>query len=636
MSILTNSVFIAILSAVGFVLAYRLYGRYLARRIFGFDASRPTPAHRFRDGMDYVPTHPAILFGHHFSSIAGLGPIVGPAIAVLWGWVPALLWVVFGSIFMGAVHDLATLYASMRHDGRGIGDLTRDVLGARPRVLFLVIIFFLLALAMGVFALLMAQLFTDLSPQAVVPTMALILIAVVMGVLVYVRRWNLGVVTLLGLGLMFGSMYIGMKVPVPLYKQFLDSEIRQALDDAPRPQVPMVGGVRAAFPAEAIAYFESHPKHTRAAGWADDVREAQLQAKDTWTYTLLLYAFIASILPVWLLLQPRDYINSYQLYAGLLALMAGVFALRPVMSAPAARMPDWWNQPIWPFLFITIACGAISGFHNLVSSGTTARQLRNEGDATAVGYGSMLTEAFLAVLVILACCAGLSAERYGALYNAGFTENMALGAFLEGAANLIAAPFLWMSASPTVDEAAVKLAARSFIAVVIVSFAMTTLDSGTRLLRYNVETIGKLVRLPLLCNRYVAAVIAVVAIGAVALLRINGQPAGLALWQLFGTTNQLLAAIGLLVVSVMLFIMRKPIVYTLVPMLLMLVMVSWAMVFKLRDYYGRWHASGDAGYRALFLVGSVIAVLTVWLMIEAVIVFARQWRNRSLPGVAAK
>jgi carbon starvation protein len=193
-----------------------------------------------------------------------------------------------------------------------------------------------------------------------------------------------------------------------------------------------------------------------------------------------------------------------------------------------------------------------------------------------------------------------------------------------------------MSASPAVDEAAVKLGARSFIAVVIVSFAMTTLDSGTRLLRYNVETIGRLVRLPLLCNRYVAAVIAVVAIGAVALLRINGRPAGLALWQLFGTTNQLLAAIGLLIVSVMLFAMRKPIVYTLVPMILMLVMVSWAMVFKLKEFHASWQASGDAGYRALFLFGLLIAVLTVWLMIEAVIVFARQWRNRSLPAVAGK
>ncbi len=637
MAILNNSVVVAVLTGVGFVLAYRLYGRFISRRVLGFDPGRPTPAHRFRDGIDYVPTHPAVLFGHHFASIAGLGPIVGPAIAVIWGWVPAMLWVFFGSIFIGAVHDLTTLYASLRHDGRGIGDLTLDVLGPRARVLFLIIIFFLLSLAMGVFALLMAQLFTDLSPQAVVPTLALIVIAVLIGLLVYWRRWKLGIATVLGLALMFLSMFAGMRMPIPLYKVYVSDQTAQAIADAPPGALPVVGGVRATEPGPTAAYFQGQAGQSPdRAAVADDIKAAAAKARDNWTYALLVYALIASVLPVWLLLQPRDYINSYQLYVGVLALLAGLIVWRPTIVAPALRVlpADWQSaQPIWPFLFITIACGAISGFHNLVSSGTTARQIRSERNAPLVAYGAMLTEGFLAVLVILACCAGLG-ERYDAIYNAKLNSKMALDAFLDGAGHIIAQPFVGIAARFDVDGRSVVLAATSFIAVVVVSFAMTTLDSGTRLLRYNVETIGKLLRLRVLQNRYVASVIAVVAIGAVALLEINGKPAGIALWQLFGTTNQLLAAVGLLIVSVMLFVMGKPVVYTLLPMIGMLVMVTWAMLLKLQEYYAGWQADGDKGYRALFLVGSFIVLLTAWLIVEAVAVFVRRMKERAAGGAA--
>ena len=217
MGLLHNSFVLALLTAGGFIVAYHTYGRFLARKILGFDANRQTPAYVKRDGVDHVPTHPAVLFGHHFASIAGLAPIVGPAIAIVWGWGPALLWVVFGSVFMGAVHDLSTLYASLRHEGRGLADLTDEVVGPRARVLFLIIVFFLLALAMGVFALYMAKLFTDLCPQAVLPTFSLIAIAVLIGVLVYWSKWRLGPVTLLGLVLMFAVLFAGMKWPGTLY-----------------------------------------------------------------------------------------------------------------------------------------------------------------------------------------------------------------------------------------------------------------------------------------------------------------------------------------------------------------------------------------------------------------------------------
>ena len=632
LGVLDNSLTIAIVTGLGYLAAYRLYGRYISRRVLGLDPNRRTPAHERRDGIDYVPTHPAVLFGHHFASIAGLGPIVGPAIAVFWGWLPALLWCVFGSIFIGAVHDLTTLYISLRHRGRTIGDLTGDIIGPRARVLFLIIIFFLLALAMGVFALLMAKLFVNLSPQAVIPTFSLILIAVVIGLAVYKLGWRLGRVTLLGLILMFAFLVIGLEVPVPLYNAFVGDQVKQFADTTGDPAFPRVYGAPATRAGPTARYFEDRQdQHREFAAYADDVRQAENAARKTWTYTLLIYAFVASVLPVWLLLQPRDYINSYQLYIALGLMLLGLvvwhppIVVEPLRSGEAVANAD----PIWPFLFITVACGAVSGFHNLVSSGTTARQIRSEGDAPVIGYAAMLTESFLAVLVILACVAGLGREGFASFYDDWQTASTSgLGAFLQGAGMVISQPFQWLAGPLGTTREAVVIFCESFIAVVVVSFAMTTLDSGTRLLRFNVEAIGKVVHLPPLRNRYVASLIAVAAIGFFALLKLGGKPVGLALWQLFGTTNQLLAAIGLLVVSVYLFSQGKPIVYTVLPLIGMLFMVLWAMSRKLVSFYQGWKANGDLGYASLFFVGLVLLVLTVWLVIEGVGAFARWHRVR--------
>lgn len=623
MWILNNTLFVAIASAVGFIIAYRTYGRFLSTRILGLDAQRITPAHTKTDGVDYVPTHPGVLFGHHFASIAGLGPIVGPAIAVMWGWGPALLWVIFGSIFLGAVHDLATLYASLRHEGRGIGDLTDEVIGPRARILFLIIIFFLLALAMGVFTLFMTKLFTDLSPQAVVPTMSLIVIAVLIGLLVYRWKWPLGRVTAIGLLLMFISLFVGLEMPAPVYRMFItDDAVSQAIATNDDPEFPSVAGQRGTRPLPVAEYFEkraaSDPSY---AGFGQKILDARTEAMDNWTYVLLAYAFIASVLPVWLLLQPRDYINSYQLYLGLGAILLGLVLWRPQITvAPFATQANV-SEPMLPFLFITIACGAISGFHSLVSSGTTVRQIRCESHARLIGYGAMLTEGFLAVLVILACVGGLSGERFAQVY--GGSQVDGLGAFLGGAGAIISKPFLWMGGAFNVPEATIVAFSTAFIAVVVVSFAMTTLDSATRLLRFNVEELGKVLRFAPMRNRYVASAIAVVAIGCFAFIKINGQPAGQTLWQLFGTTNQLLAAIGLLVVSIMLYKMGKPIVYTLVPMLLMVASVGWAMVYKLNEFYHQGFGKGDLGGKFLFFVGASLLALSVWLMVEGVLAFRR-------------
>ncbi|HOB75934.1 MAG TPA: carbon starvation protein A [Phycisphaerae bacterium] len=638
MSVISNSFGIALLSIGILYTAYKLYGTFLARRVFGFNDQQTTPAEEVNDGMDFVPTRKEILFGHHFASIAGLGPILGPAIAVYWGWLPALIWVLAGCVLIGGVHDLAALLASIRHKARSIGDVTNEIIGPRARLLFLIIIFFLLALAMGVFAINMAELFNDLSPQAVVPTFSLIVIAMIIGVMVYRFRWRLLPVTILGVLLMFATTYLGLFLPVPLYRAFVtDPQVQQIITTTDDPDLPQVHGIRATRADKAARYFETRAEKDSAfKPLAENVATARLRSQSTWVYLLLAYALAASVLPVWLLLQPRDYINSFQLYIGLLLLVLGLAVWRPPINAPAivsletARQDD--APPVLPFIFITIACGAVSGFHNLVSSGTTARQLRRESDAQIIGYGAMLTEGLLAVLVILACVAGLSREEYTQQYSHwGGLGGRALGAFLTGSGNVVAQPFIALLGSASAET--IITFCRNLIAVVVVSFAMTTLDSATRLLRYNVEEIARLARFKPLQNRYLSSFVAVLAIGYFALMRIDGKPAGLTLWQLFGTSNQLLAVLGLLVATVYLYKLGRPIIYTALPMLVMMVSVSWAMALKLVEFYSGWQKKGDVTNLSLLIVGTVLAIMSVWMIVEAVGAFTRARRNR-LTGAA--
>ncbi len=636
MPFITNSLFVAALAVGILYTSYKLYGTFLARKIFGFDNKRSTPAVELKDGMDFVPTHRAVLFGHHFASIAGLGPILGPAIAVYWGWLPALVWVLAGCVLVGGVHDLAALLVSIRHKAETIGDVTNEIIGPRARLLFLLIIFFLLALAMGVFAINMATLFNDLSPQAVVPTFSLIAIAMLIGVLVYRYHWRLLPVTIVGVGLMFVTTYAGLLLPVPLYRAFISNEqVKQTIATAEDPDLPQVHGIRATRADQTLHYFETRAEKDPAyAPLAADVEAARQSSQDAWVYILLIYAFAASVLPVWLLLQPRDYINSYQLYIGVVLLLLGLAVWHPPIEAPAFRSLAVARQedapPVLPFIFITIACGAVSGFHNLVSSGTTARQLQREGDAQVIGYGAMLMEGLLAVLVILACVAGLSREEHATQYAQWRgLDGRALGAFLAGAGNVIARPFTKVL-GPASQEATV-LFCRNLIAVVVVSFAMTTLDSATRLLRYNIEAIAKLARLKPLMNRYLSSLVAVLAIGYFALMTIDGKPAGLTLWQLFGTTNQLLAVLGLLVASVYLYQLGRPVIYTVAPMLVMIVSVAWAMSIKLADFYMGWRERGDLTNLSLLVVGGVLGVMSIWMMVEAVGAFVRA-RRRHLAG----
>jgi carbon starvation protein len=391
-----QTLLIAIGAGVAFLIAYFTYGRWLGRKVFNLTAGAVCPAHRLRDDKDYVPTGKSIVFGHHFTSIAGTGPIVGPAIAVMWGWLPALLWVVFGSIFIGAVHDFGSLVVSLRNNGQTVGDIAGRVLNRRARLLFLFVLFLALTIVIAIFGLVIAAVFR-MYPAAIFPCLVQIPLSVAIGLWLHRKGANLLIPSIIALGLMYLSVIYGnvnMPFAIPGWGQL------------------HLLGIDLSF-------------HGWAAGeWGLAAFNTALASMSTitWVALLLAYSYVASVIPVWVLLQPRDYINSLQLLTalGLVVCGLGVAAFAggapPVEGAdrPALEIaaPMWDFSPtdaplIMPFLFITIACGAISGFHCLVSSGTSSKQLDNENHARFVGFGGMLTEGFLATLVILACVAGL-------------------------------------------------------------------------------------------------------------------------------------------------------------------------------------------------------------------------------------
>lgn len=559
-----SPVVMAILVLSLYVVFYRFYAKgLLARRVFALSDDAPTPAHTLRDEVDFVPTHRFILFGHHYASIAGLAPMLGPAIAVIWGWVPALCWVVFGTLLIGAVHDFSALVLSSRHRGQSVGSIARDVISPRTRLLFLLVIFFLVALAMGVFVLVISGLFAapdaaniprTAHPEAVFPTYSLMLIAMLIGYLVYKRNMPMWPMIGIGFVLMLLTTWMGLSMPVT--------------------------GISA----------------------------------DAWTWSLLLYAFAASVLPVWLLLQPRDFLNSLLLYLAVVSMLIGFFMLSPDWAAPAINPHPVGAPPLLPFLFIVIACGAVSGFHGLVASGTTSKQLDRESDAPFVGYAGMIGESLLALLAVLATTAGAFATRadwesfYGS-WDKAVGLHQKLGVFIQGNANFI-------------HQLGVPLDfAGAFISVVVVGFAMTSVDTGARLLRFNIEEIGQTLGLKALGNRYLATFLAVSAIGFFAFFKVGGKPAGLFLWTLFGTTNQILAGLTLLTVTIYLYRKRKPILYTLLPMLLVLSTTIAGMLMGVVEAVGKqqWTVAG---------VGCAILLLALWVLFEAVLVVMRIRESR--------
>jgi len=506
---------VAVLSFVGFIVAYNTYGRYLARKIFDLDPNAVVPSQELNDGVDFVPTQRSVVFGHHFTSIAGTGPIVGPAIAVFWGWLPALLWVLIGSIFIGAVHDFGSLVVSLRSRGQTIGNVAARMISKRARILFLLVLFFALTVVLAIFGLVIAAIFS-IYPETVLSVWIAMPMAVLVGYWIYRRGGGLLLPSLLALVVLYGAVVIGV--------EYLPISFGENVPLYGNPDSGLIGSMKSSVVI--------------------------------WTAILLVYCFLASVLPVWVLLQPRDYINSHQLMVALVLLVAGLFVAHPALVAPAISSDVPADAPpILPFLFITIACGAVSGFHCLVSSGTTSKQIKTETDAQYVGYGAMLLEGALAVLVILACCAGLGMgiEKDGVAlsgYDAwhgyygtswkGMSLAQNVGAFIEGGANMIAV--LGISRPLCIG----------IIAVMVACFAATTLDTATRLQRYVIQELGGALRITPLTNKYVATTVAVVTGGIVAMIPgPRGVPGtgGLLLWPLFGATNQLLAGLAFMVIA---------------------------------------------------------------------------------------
>lgn len=548
-----NAAWLAASTLCIFALAYRFYARFLGTRIFALADSDAVPARQFEDGVDFVPTRKAVLWGHHFTSIAGAAPIVGPAIAVIWGWLPALLWVTLGTVAMGAVHDFSALVISLRNRGRSIGDIAGAVVGPRARLLFLALILLLVWIVLAVFAYIIATLFVAY-PGAIFPINVQIAVAMLLGWAVYRRRLPILAPSLLGYAALMLAVWFG------------DS-------------------FAAAFPVL-----------------------AQIQVGQ-WVVILLVYCFVASVLPVWLLLQPRDYLNAHQLITGLSLLCIGLFVAGPMVVAPAINLNPAGAPPLIPFLFITIACGAISGFHGLVASGTTAKQVSRASDARAIGFGGMLGEGSLGMLAVLASTAGFASfadwQQHYSSWGAANGLSAKLEAFVNGGASFVSALGI---PQPT---------AATFIAVMVIAFAATSLDTAARIQRL---VIGELAggalrgRAPglraLLGNRYAAGVLAVGAAMLLALTQAGGQ-GGLILWPLFGTTNQLVAGATLLVVSVWLRKQGRPIAFTLLPMWIVAGATLAAMISELAGYLANWPQQW-----LLAVMGAVVLLCDVWVIFE--------------------
>jgi carbon starvation protein len=526
---------------------YLIYGRFVARKL-GVDPSLPTPAHTRRDGVDFVPApHWLVLFGHHFSSICAAGPIVGPALAVAyWGWAPSILWIVLGGTLMGAVADYASLVAAVRHGGVSISEVTGQVVSRRARMLFSVFILIALVLVLAVFSVLTAGTFVQ-APEIVVPSWGILPVALLVGLaLARQRPGQLAAVTVLGLAAVVALLVVGHSFPLTL------------------PELAGVG------------------------------------PQTTWIVLLLGYCFVASVMPVQYLLQPRDYLSSYVLFATIGLGILGVFVSGPAMQADAfhsALPADWPTAgPLWPMMFVTVACGAVSGFHSVVSSGTTCKQLDNESHACRIGYGAMITESVVAALVVVAVGGGLAAARHAELLR---SPGGAIAAFGEGYGSLTG----WLFGGY----------GTTFAIMALNFFILTTLDTATRLGRYLLEELTGWK------NRYLPTLLVVLAAGSLAL---SGH--WRVLWPAFGASNQLVAAMALLVVSCWLLQRGRATRATLVPAGFMLVTTVGALLWQI-------YASTVAARPDWFLAG-----LCAVLVLLAVLVSAEVRRAyRAVPRQAA-
>jgi carbon starvation protein len=511
---------IALLLILWLFVGYNVYGRFIEKKVLQIDEDRPTPAREMNDGIDYSPAKKPLLFGHHFSSIAGAGPILGPLLGVLYfGWLGALLWVAIGSVFLGAVHDYTSLMTSVQNRGKSLGDISEKTLGRRTKIIFSLFLWFALALVIAVFAVVASRTLVS-QPEIVIPTFGLVFLAMIFGWLIYKKNIPTSAATVIAVAILFFLIYLGELIPVEL-------------------------------PATILG----------------------MSSQNFWFFVLIVYSLFASSLPVWFLLQPRDYISTWILFIGLGLGYLGLIVFQPTIHAPAFVSFRSAGGPLWPMLFVIIACGAISGFHSIVAGGTTSKQLPDEASGKLIGYGGMLTEAALAGLVVFIAAGVLVWDPSGSENPLGFQFLMnvvgdPIRAFSAGYGRII-------SSLP-----GITLAIGSFFGMVMLNaFVLTTLDTGTRLGRLIFsELLEK--KVPVFKNRWAASTIILV------FAALMGATEGYkAIWPVFGASNQLVAALALIVVSSYLVAIKRPKKYTLYPAYFMLLTTLAALFYQGTKFY---------------------------------------------------
>lgn len=530
-----NTLFFILFGIAWFIFAYYWYGNVIKYKVLRSTDQNPTPSHSLYDNKDYVPTKPIVLFGHHFSAIAGAGPIIGPILAYSYfGWLPALLWILLGSVFIGAVHDYTSLITSVRNKGFSLVNIADRVISPRAGFLFSLFVFLTLLLVLAVFSDLTARTMME-DPTIVVPTIGLIFVALLFGVLHYRLKMNVYLATLIALILLAILLVLG---------QYL--------------QIKASYGV--------------------------------------WLTIILAYCFIAAILPVWLLLQPRDYIAMYILVIGMTLGYVGILFLNPKIQGP--QYLGFFNEkgPLFPMLFITIACGAISGFHSLIASGTSAKQLDKESQGKIIAYGGMLTEGALAFLVIMMVASVLP-------FN-GDPNNSFLGILTHKNADILFGTAL----GQTIKSLGIPVVfGTSFGILMLNAFILTSLDAGTRLCRYIVqegfgERYGGILK-----NKYFSTAII---IGLTLLITLSGSYAKI--WSVFGAANQLIGTLALFVVTSYLLGIKAPKWYTLLPALFMLVVTETALIYQFVFIY---LPKKDI---VLLVISFLLIILGLWVAIESI------------------
>ena len=566
-----SSIILVLIGFTTFFLGYKFYSKYVGQRIFEVqDETITMPSKSLEDGMDYVPTKKHILFGHHFTSIAGAAPIIGPCVAAYWGWLPALLWILIGTVFMGAVHHFGALVTSVKEKGRSIADIASSTISKRARIMFLIFIMLLVWLVLAVFAMVIADRFVK-SPSSVIPINVQIIIAITMGFLIYKKKINSLIPSLVAVVLLYFFVWVGTKFPIDFTNSMIELE-------------PL--------------------------------------ATNYWIIILFIYSGIASLLPVWTLLQPRDYINSHQLFIGLGLLFTGIFIAQPIVEAPAIRsFSDPGTPGLFPLLFVTIACGAISGFHGLVASGTSSKQLEQLQDSRFVGYGGMIGEGTLALFSTVAAVAGISLVAQSDIPNYSVA--------VSGLNNWEVYYDTWAHASGNKTAAFVlgggellqslgisKSFAETLMSVLIISFAATTLDTATRIQRLILNEFGAATNIKPLSNRYIATIIAIAPAMLLAFWDIAdpGMPsggmrqAGFVLWPIFGASNQMLAALTLMVLTLYYWQKKKPILPLLIPMLIIMIVTFTALITNAIKFFG------ENGI--LFSLTIILMGLILWMAFE--------------------